>query len=413
MSSLRSSPSLDQLRWRTLGASRWLAAELWLHGRGLVRRFTDVLPRALPRRHERAPRNAPPLPSFVARALKDYGLKRTEVSVAVAAYAYELPASQRLVELPDPELEVDRCEEFHASTGFWPVTFSHPSITSPGLSTTKTQAVSTVVPGFPYQYRSESLYHGQYERSQFAITFKKGGWDCFRHVEIIAAGAVPVMLGADRIPRFTMMRYPKRWMSAVVKEFVGRGPFDTTDAAQQLREFAALHLSTRATARYLLDTAGATSDDQVLFLDPDLSRRVDYLSAQVLLGLKQLLGPRCIVPFPVDYLYDSFPEDATQRLYGRGFGYARRLDDALRHPSETLPSAPDPAPNISELVRRHRPTVIVVGSLRSEEVRSWLAERRTASDVKIVALHGEDSPPTASEQRLLRKSDFAFVREYF
>merc|ERR1712037_614761 len=39
---------------------------------------------------------------------------------------------------------------------------------------------------------TETRYYDQYSESLFGHTKKKLGWDCMRHYEIIAAGAVPL-----------------------------------------------------------------------------------------------------------------------------------------------------------------------------------------------------------------------------
>jgi len=42
-----------------------------------------------------------------------------------------------------------------------------------------------------YAFDSEAAYYRDLARSRFAITTRRGGWDCLRHYEIAAAGAVP------------------------------------------------------------------------------------------------------------------------------------------------------------------------------------------------------------------------------
>ena len=41
---------------------------------------------------------------------------------------------------------------------------------------------------------NESDYYKDYQRSYFAITCKKGGWDCLRHYEILANAVSPTFL---------------------------------------------------------------------------------------------------------------------------------------------------------------------------------------------------------------------------
>ena len=42
-----------------------------------------------------------------------------------------------------------------------------------------------------YAFASEDAYYDDLAVSRFAVTTKRGGWDCLRHYEIAAAGAVP------------------------------------------------------------------------------------------------------------------------------------------------------------------------------------------------------------------------------
>ena len=42
-----------------------------------------------------------------------------------------------------------------------------------------------------YAFKSEAAYYADLAASRFAITTRRGGWDCLRHYEIAAAGAVP------------------------------------------------------------------------------------------------------------------------------------------------------------------------------------------------------------------------------
>lgn len=42
-----------------------------------------------------------------------------------------------------------------------------------------------------YAFTSEEAYYANLAASRFAITTRRGGWDCLRHYEIAAAGAVP------------------------------------------------------------------------------------------------------------------------------------------------------------------------------------------------------------------------------
>jgi hypothetical protein len=59
-------------------------------------------------------------------------------------------------------------------------------------------------------YGDEGAYYRQYNQAYFGYTMKKGGWDCCRHYEIMAAGALPYFAGLAECPPRTMNWLPKR-----------------------------------------------------------------------------------------------------------------------------------------------------------------------------------------------------------
>jgi len=56
-------------------------------------------------------------------------------------------------------------------------------------------------------YDSEQRYYDQYSDAYFGYTMKKGGWDCMRHHEIIAAGALPYFNGIGSCPEGTLATF--------------------------------------------------------------------------------------------------------------------------------------------------------------------------------------------------------------
>lgn len=51
-----------------------------------------------------------------------------------------------------------------------------------------------------YAFASEEAYYDDLSTSRYAVTTKRGGWDCLRHYEIAAAGAVPCVRQLDSKP---------------------------------------------------------------------------------------------------------------------------------------------------------------------------------------------------------------------
>jgi len=61
-----------------------------------------------------------------------------------------------------------------------------------------------------YTFNTEASYYAQYAASYFGYTMLKGGWDCLRHYEIIAAGSLPYFEGIKYCPKTTLAFYPRQ-----------------------------------------------------------------------------------------------------------------------------------------------------------------------------------------------------------
>jgi len=95
---------------------------------------------------------------------------------------------------------------------FYPIQFAIPEqniVTAPFPDKTREQAF--IVPGKldTYIYDNEKDYYEGYAVSKYAITTKKGGWDCLRHYEILANRCIPYFKGIERCPTFTLPFLPK------------------------------------------------------------------------------------------------------------------------------------------------------------------------------------------------------------
>jgi len=66
-----------------------------------------------------------------------------------------------------------------------------------------------------YKFDNERDYYNEYRHSWFAYTAKKAGWDCKRHYEILANQCIPVFLGIDQCPEWTMHMWPKKLLSEI------------------------------------------------------------------------------------------------------------------------------------------------------------------------------------------------------
>lgn len=210
--------------------------------------------------------------------------------------------------------------------GFYPISFSSPSRFEDSIDQ-KIQAISQVIPYEKYSFKDSKDYYASYKNSFFGITQRKGGWDCFRHVEIIFAGAVPLYLGVKSIPDYTMIHYPKKFLGRVSDHYFRRNLLPSIQTIYNLVSYANENLTSLAMCRYFSDIAKIElgERDAILFVDSGLSEQPDYLSVFNFIGLKQMYEERVVSYFPEpDYVFQDF-RSSTFDLYGRGFGYTKVL----------------------------------------------------------------------------------------
>jgi hypothetical protein len=104
-------------------------------------------------------------------------------------------------------------------------------------------------------YDSETRYYDQYSDAYFGFTMKKAGWDCMRHHEILAAGAVPYFADLDNCPSLTLSRFNRSVFSRArkIKDNWGTGQND--DALWYLiaGQMESALLTTEDLAKLILD----------------------------------------------------------------------------------------------------------------------------------------------------------------
>ena len=70
-----------------------------------------------------------------------------------------------------------------------------------------------------YIYDNEKNYYDMYFNSMFALTYKKGGWDCLRHYEILANGCIPLFLDLKKCPDNTLKTIPKEKLLSILNNY--------------------------------------------------------------------------------------------------------------------------------------------------------------------------------------------------
>ena len=331
----------------------------------------------------------------------DHGVPRSlvrAVDVDRLARSYEAREKRPFtVMASDEESVVEIATECFERHGVWPLSFSYPHPWK-HHEDPPTQVLSPIVPGFPYSFVDHDEYMRCYNTASLGITHRKAGWDCFRHVEILASGSVPLMIDAADIPRYSMIHYPKRALALVADQALKYGgvPDETTRAWFQ--RYFQQHLTTRAMAQYILAVTGSADAESVFFVDQQHPGISDYQSTLTLIGLKEIYGPACRPLYPAPWIYEDWAGD-TSHLYGRGFGYTRVLPADARSAAESVCLATNTPTTTSDI----EPDLVVIGSVSRNlaHARELLADQ---SPARTIWIHSEDTPPLFGAARMLKES---------
>ncbi len=75
----------------------------------------------------------------------------------------------------------------------------------------KEKIFADIIPGNSktYVFSDERSYYNDYATSYYGMTWKKGQWNCMRHLEILANKCVPYFPDIEDCPPFTMISFPK------------------------------------------------------------------------------------------------------------------------------------------------------------------------------------------------------------
>lgn len=213
----------------------------------------------------------------------------------------------------------------------YPIGFSIPEEKIVASIPEKIKEVATVIPGKldTYIFDKEEDYYQDYQQSKYALTTKKGGWDCLRHYEILANGCIPIFPDLEKCPPQTMTFFPK--------DLVYRAnlyPEDYSYYATKLLNHTRNNLTTEKMASYILNVTNHTHAKNVLFLSgfSEWALGVDYLRCLTLHGFKKRFGKNCHDYPCVPHLYTDYED--TSKLYGKGFSCSKLLDKNAYRNSE-------------------------------------------------------------------------------
>lgn len=295
----------------------------------------------------------------------------------------------------------------------YPITISIPAEKIVGSIPKKTRIMSALIPGntSTYIYNDEESYYQGYKESMFAITKKKGGWDCLRHYEIIACGTIPYFEELDQCPIHTLSLFPKEYvlqgnlLYSKIKEY----SFEEIPEALNKEYYALVEklvkhlrafLTTEKMVDYILEKTNKQNVKKVLYLSQ--FQFPDYIRCLTLHGFKKRFGQQCI-DFPkIMHLYKDQGIN-YHLLYGKGMTYSSLLTGEYRD---------DPViqqDSVMDAITNHEYDLIIYGSYH----RGMLYYEHVCNHYKpneVVLLCGEDCHNCGFEQHV-HKGHHIFVRE--
>lgn len=92
-----------------------------------------------------------------------------------------------------------------------PISFGIPESQLIRSNPQKEKLFANIIPGKfeTYIYDNEKDYYHDYASSYYGMTWKKGQWNCMRHLEILANKCIPYFPDIEDCPPFTMVGFPK------------------------------------------------------------------------------------------------------------------------------------------------------------------------------------------------------------
>lgn len=275
----------------------------------------------------------------------------------------------------------------------------------------KERLFAPLIPGdfstYIYDFDMEEEYNNDYRKSYFGYTWKKGGWDCLRHYEILANGCIPYFTDLEECPQNTCAFLPKDLLLKAKKirglaeeKIVDKEAFeeDYYEIANQLLSYTKKHLTTKAMAQYILDVTNNQDAKTALILTGWFKERhCNYTRELMMHGFKKLLGGRNVCDSPkLDYLYKIKDKSLERqkrydvRRFAFNFGFS--LDD------------PDiDRDNIEQRIKNKEFDIIIIPdvfydfirgklNLKGDQLPFWDVIEPNYPASKIIFVDGEDRP---------------------
>jgi hypothetical protein len=291
----------------------------------------------------------------------------------------------------------------------YPITFSIPECKLVSEIPVKTKLFSTIIPGDvkTYIFKTEESYYNEYKTSIFAMTTKKGGWDCMRHYEVLANGCIPYFPSIEYCPNTILALLPKELIkegNALYHKYKNMSMGDINMEKcniliQKLLDFTRNNLTTKAVAKYFIDKIQVDKQiKRILVLNGQTLP--DYLRCSLLHGLKEIFGAECHDSPKIPHIYKSDTIN-FDKLYGNGYSYTNLLDSSLHNESYEA--------TIEDDIIAMKYDYIVYGSYHRGMPHYDLVQKIYPGN-KIILLCGNDTH-SCSYDKYLEKGHIMFIRE--
>lgn len=223
----------------------------------------------------------------------------------------------------------------------FPISYSIPESKIVNYIPDKTKMVSDLIPGNKdtYIYNTEEDYYNEYKKSMFALTFKKGGWDCMRHYEILACGCIPFFPDINECPYYILYFLPKdlikkgnllyeKYKNKNISELTQEDKSLLSEHIEKLLIFTKTYCTTLNLSKYTIkmlnEKCHVNNIKKILFISAH--DWTEYLRCSLLHGLKSMYGKDCHDYPKIRHLYKNEDLDYVNYCYGRGYSLSNILE---------------------------------------------------------------------------------------
>lgn len=201
----------------------------------------------------------------------------------------------------------------------------------------KETLLASIIPGdnstYIFNKHQEKEYNEMYQKSRFAITKMKGGWDCLRHYEILMNGCIPLFERITDCPSFTMTTYPKELNDDAYQLYESWIENDecvskyNTLCAKYLEHTRTYCTTTAVSTYFLKNMHNGEKVKNILLITGH--HGINYNRESLWIGLKRYIesiNGVAVEYDPLPFLYNDFDDTVGNKYYGHScFTLPKRL----------------------------------------------------------------------------------------